>query len=175
MKQCLRVQLLLVFSLMLIPLASFSQSSAKRGTTPIPYPKLKSTGNSEADIKNHAKAVEVWKEMERKRLEYLRTNQPDASNTSSKPSKESSERILAKNQGIVSQSENSHNQRALTILDLPGYPKYITTGNPQLDEKNYQIAKAKWMEEHSDLYKQYVQQHSGHSGKLKRTTIQSGK
>ncbi|HPH81627.1 MAG TPA: hypothetical protein PL185_03595 [Flavobacteriales bacterium] len=176
MKQCLRVQLLLVFSLMLIPLASFSQSSANRGSIPAPYPKLKSTGNAEADRVNHEKAVQAWKETERIRVKSLQTTNPSVTNTKTKPGKEKADRLAKKNNGIVDKNiGKNQNQRTEVILDLPGYPKYVTTGNVELDEKNYQVAKAKWMDEHSDLYKQYVQQHSGHSGKLKRVSTTSGK
>jgi hypothetical protein len=176
MKQCLRVQLLLVFSLMLIPLASFSQSSANRGSIPAPYPKLKSTGNTETDRVNHEKAVQAWKESERIRVKSLQSTNPSVTNTKAKPAKEKADRLAKKNIGVVDKNiGKNQNQRTEVILDLPGYPKYVTTGNVELDEKNYQAAKAKWMHEHSDLYKQYVQQHSGHSGKLKRVTTTSGK
>jgi len=176
MKQCFRFQLLLLFSLMLIPLAGFSQSSATRGSTPAPYPTLKSTGNAEADRVNHMKAVEAWKENENKRVQALRSSTPGATNTTPQPSKERKERLAAKEHGTdVSKSSSKSNERSLTIIDLPGYPKYVTTGNQPLDEKNYQIAKAKWMDEHSDLYKKYVEQHSGNSGKLKRSSRNAGK
>lgn len=50
--------------------------------------------------------------------------------------------------------------RERTILDLPGYPKYIITDNPELDEKNYQLAKVKWMEENPELYRNYLREAS---------------
>lgn len=176
MKQCLRVQLLLVFSLMLIPLASFSQSSAARGSSPAPYPKLQSTGNPETDRANFTKAVKVWQENERKRVEALRSSNPSSTNTSTKVGKDKQDRLRAKETGVVApEISGKHQERSLTIIDIPGYPKYITTGNPELDEKNYQVAKAKFMDEHSDLYKKYVEEHSGHSGKLKRASANSSK
>ena len=176
MKQCFRFQLLLLFSLMLIPLAGFSQSSATRGSTPAPYPTLKSTGNAEADRVNHMKAVEAWKEKENKRVQALRSSNPGATNTTAQPGKERKERLAAKEKGTdVSKKSSKSNERSFTIIDLPGYPKYVTTGNSSVDEKNYQIAKSKWMDEHSDLYKKYVEEHSGNSGKLKRISSNSSK
>ena len=60
MKQRLRIQLVLVFSLLLmIPVLSFAQSKTASGSQPAPYPNLKSTGNPEADIKQHQKDIRV--------------------------------------------------------------------------------------------------------------------
>jgi hypothetical protein len=173
MKQLLRIQLLMALSLLLIPLSGFSQKAAQPGTTPAPLPKLQSTGNAELDKANYEKAVKTWREQERQRIERL---QSDASqkNVSTAPSSQKSKDVKDKQDGKIS-SRKSANSREVTILDLPGYPKYIATGDPAHDEKVYQAAKAKWIDENPALYKSYVEQHSVKSGKLQRRTPETSK
>ncbi|MCS6979748.1 MAG: hypothetical protein N2050_05750 [Flavobacteriales bacterium] len=43
--------------------------------------------------------------------------------------------------------------REIKVADLPGYPTYKHTGNPQEDEKRYQQEKAAWIEKNPELYK----------------------
>ena len=170
MKQCSRFQLHLLLCMLLISLAGYSQNNASGSSTPIPLPKLQSTGNAELDRANHAKAIQVWKENESKRVESLRSNPLDKGNTSGK-SKEKDHKST-----IESNSYNKDSRiRETTIIDLPGYPKYVSTGNPSMDEKIYQNAKANWINENSDVYNKYVAEHSGHSGKLKRKQVNSTK
>jgi len=169
MKQCLRIQLLMALCLLLIPLAGYSQSASQQGTTPAPYPKLQSTGNAEADRANHEKAVQAWKEQERRRVERLQSD-PAQKNVSNKPSQVKALRVAQKEAGVKVEpvAKRASAVREITIIDLPGFPKYIVTGNPSLDEKNYQEAKAKWIDENSAAYKKYVEEHSKKSGKLTR-------
>jgi len=167
MKQLFRIQLLMALSLLLIPLSGYSQKSTKPESTPAPFPKLTSTGNQEADKANYDLAVKAWKEQERQRIERVQ-NDPSQKNVSTKPSPAQKQLAKEKQEGKIIARPTS--TREVTILDLPGYPKYVATGNPSLDEKVYQEAKAKWIDENSAIYKEYVEAHSVKSGKLKRQT-----
>lgn len=175
MKQCFRFQLQLLVCMLLISLAGYSQNNASSSSTPNPMPKLQSTGNAEVDRVNHAKAVEAWKEKESKRVEQLRSNSVDSKNTSAKSNvvKTKSNSGAEKNSN-VSNSKDAR-VRETTIIDLPGYPKYISTGNPSMDEKNYQNAKADWINANPAAYNKYLADHSKGSGKLKRKQSNSTK
>ena len=175
MKQCFRLQLRLLICMLLISLAGYSQNNASSSSTPNPMPKLQSTGNAEIDRVNHKKAIEAWKEKESKRVEQLRSNSIDAKNTSVK-----SNNVKSKsNKTVKMNSEPSISKdariREITIIDLPGYPKYISTGNPALDEKNYQTAKAEWINANPAAYNKYLLEHTNGSGKLKRKQSNSTK
>lgn len=168
MKQRLRIQLVLVFSLLLmIPVVSFAQSKSTSGSQPAPYPNLKSTGNPEADIMQHQKDVQKWQKEEQQRNNSLR----NSSNLTAKPSAVSKQRLVEKEAGVApstKKSKLSKGTREITILNLPGYPKFVATGNPDLDEKNYQLAKAKWINENPDLYQKHLKEGQLKSGTLKR-------
>lgn len=168
MKQRLRIQLVLVFSLLLmIPVVSFAQSKAASGSQPAPYPNLKSTGNPEADIKQHQKDVQKWQQKEQQRNSSLQKS----TNVTSKPSSTSKQKVEGKKAGVppVAQKQKpAIGQREITIVDLPRYPKFIATGNPTVDEKNYQLAKAKWMDENPDLYQKHLKEGQLKKGTLKR-------
>ena len=175
MKQCFRLQLRLLICMLLISLAGYSQNNASSSSTPIPMPKLQSTGNAEIDRVNHAKAVEAWKVKESKRVELLRSNSVDSKNTSVK-----SNVVKSKTNTATQKSTNESNSkdariRETTIIDLPGYPKYISTGNPSMDEKNYQNAKADWINANPAAYSKYLSEHTNGSGKLKRNQSNSTK
>ena len=175
MKQCFRFQLQLLVCMLLLSLAGYSQNNASSSSTPNPMPKLQSTGNAEIDRANHAKAVEAWKEKESKRVQQLRSNSVDAKNTSVK-----SNNVNSKSKKEVQMNSNPSNSkdariRETTIIDLPGYPKYISTGNPSLDEKNYQNAKADWINANPAAYNKYLSEHTNGSGKLKRKQPNSTK
>lgn len=175
MKQCFRFQLHLLICMLLISLAGYSQNNASSSSTPNPMPKLQSTGNAEIDRVNHAKAVEAWKEKESKRVEQLRSNSVDSKNTSVK-----SNVVKSKTNTATQKSTNESNSkdariRETTIIDLPGYPKYISTGNPSMDEKNYQNAKADWINANPAAYSKYLSEHTNGSGKLKRNQSNSTK
>lgn len=166
MKQRLRIQLVLVFSLLLmIPVVSFAQSKSTAGSQPAPYPNLKSTGNPEADIKQHQKDVQKWQQKEQQRNSSLQKS----TNVSSKPSNATKQRLEEKKVGVAPSAKKQKpvaGQREITIVNLPGFPKFIATGNPALDEKNYQAAKAKWMEENPELYQKHLKE-----GQLKNRTL----
>ncbi len=175
MKQCFRFQLHLLICMLLISLAGYSQNNASSSSTPNPMPKLQSTGNAEIDRVNHAKAVEAWKVKESKRVELLRSNSVDSKNTSVK-----SNVVKSKTNTATQKSTNESNSkdariRETTIIDLPGYPKYISTGNPSMDEKNYQNAKADWINANPAAYSKYLSEHTNGSGKLKRNQSNSTK
>jgi hypothetical protein len=174
MKQCFRFQFHLLICMLLISLAGYSQNKASNAS-PIPMPKLQSTGNVEVDRANHAKALQNWKEQERNRVEQLRSNSLDSKNPSAK-SKVAKTKSNTQSSSVKSNSVGKDDRiRETTIINLPGYPKYISTGNPSLDEKNYQNAKADWINANPEEYSKYVSEHSGHSGKLKRNTSKSTK
>ena len=161
--------------MLLISLAGYSQNNASSSSTPNPMPKLQSTGNAEIDRVNHAKAVEAWKVKESKRVELLRSNSVDSKNTSVK-----SNVVKSKTNTATQKSTNESNSkdariRETTIIDLPGYPKYISTGNPSMDEKNYQNAKADWINANPAAYSKYLSEHTNGSGKLKRNQSNSTK
>jgi hypothetical protein len=173
MKQLFRIQLVMALSLLLIPLSGFSQKTSQPGNTQSPFPKIKSTGNQEVDKANYELAVKAWREQERQRIERLQSD-PSQKNVGTTPSPTKKQLVKEKQEGrVVSKSSNS--TREVTILDLPGYPKYVASGNPSIDEKVYQEAKAKWMDENPAIYKQYVEAHSVKSGKLQRRTPETSK
>ena len=45
----------------------------------------------------------------------------------------------------------------ITMVDLPGFPVYLNTGNTRTDIENYKIAKDKWIIEHQELYNKYLE------------------
>jgi hypothetical protein len=135
-----------------------------------------STGNPEADRINYEKAVKEWNEAERLRVQGLRKDAAGR-NVSTKPI--AKEKVKPEHRVSQDAAVSAGKAREITIIDLPGYPKYIVTGDPQLDEKNYQAAKAKWMNENSAIYEKYVKEHSATSSKngniQKRKPVESSK
>lgn len=43
-----------------------------------------------------------------------------------------------------------------TPVLIDGFPQYEDTGNPEIDKKNYQIRKQKWVEENPEKYQEYI-------------------
>lgn len=172
MKKCLRIQLLMALSLLLIPLSGFSQKADSNGETPAPFPRLISTGNSEVDKTNYEEAVRAWKETERQRVIRER-KASDASNLSnaSNPSQASKAKMQKSETPLNDYGKGMKNVREITIIDLPSYPKYISTGNPKLDDLNYQKEKTKWIEENPTLYKDYLNSHSKTSSNEKKERL----
>jgi hypothetical protein len=162
MKQCLRVQLLTAICLLLIPLAAISQNQGSKSDQPTPFPKMKSSGNPDADRINYKKAVKEWNDSERKRVEQLRKD-ASGQNLSARPVVK--EKAKTGHQVTPNAAVAAGKAREITILDLPGYPKYIATGDPVQDEKAYQAAKTKWMNENQSAYDKYVKEHSASSSK----------
>jgi len=161
--------------MLLISLAGYSQNNASSSSTPNPMPKLQSTGNAEIDRANHEKAVQAWKEKESKRVEQLRSNSVDAKNTSVKSNVVKSKSNTGDQKSYNASNSKDSRIRETTIIDLPGYPKYISTGNPSLDEKNYQNAKADWINANPAAYNKYLSEHSKGTVKLKRNKSNSTK
>ncbi|MCB0820811.1 MAG: hypothetical protein KDC13_09320 [Bacteroidetes bacterium] len=152
---------------MLIPLAAISQNQGGKSENPAPFPKMQSTGNIEADRINYEKAVKEWNEAERMRVQKLQQDASKSNISSKRIEKEKSKPV---HQASANEKVAAGKAREITILDLPGYPKYIVTGDPVQDEKNYQIAKSKWMSENQETYEKYVKEHSAkssQSGNLK--------
>jgi hypothetical protein len=148
--------------LLLIPLSGFSQKYSQQSETPASYPKLIATGNPDLDKSNHEKAVQAWKQQERERIERLQLEK-GSTNVSSKPVPREKGNVGSEN-GSFSRSSKS-SSREIELVDLPGFPKYVITGDTRADEKSYQAAKAKWMDENPELYKEYIQKNSGNSNK----------
>ncbi len=86
------------------------------------------------------------------------------------------EKAIPSNKADGSSKVSKKNTREIEVLDLPGFPKYIITGDTKADEKNYQAAKAKWMDENPEVYKESVDKHTGNSGnKLNRKKPEASK
>lgn len=168
------MQLILAISLLLIPLSGFTQNSDSNGGVPAPFPKLISTGNPEVDRTNYENAVKDWKEAERQRIikERKATQGVNLSNASS-PNQASKVKMQSNEAASSDYGKGMKNVREITIIDLPGYPKYISTGNPKLDELNYQKEKAKWIDDNPNLYKEYINSHSKTSSKEKKERLRS--
>ena len=49
------------------------------------------------------------------------------------------------NSGVISQGQR-------TNVDLPGFPVFVNTGNPEADNLNYQNAKKAWVENNQKVY-----------------------
>lgn len=47
-------------------------------------------------------------------------------------------------------------KREMTLIDLPGFPKYEITGDAKADELRYQEAKAKWIRENPEAYQKLL-------------------
>lgn len=170
MKQRLRIHLALAFSLLLmIPMLGLAQSHSGNGSQPAPYPKLKTSGSTEAVKKQHEMDVKKWQEQERLRNERIKAG----TNTTPKPSAEKQQRLAEKMAGVAPakpSSRVSKGTREKVLVDLPGFPKYVYTGDVQADEKNYQLAKAKWMNENPELYEKYIKENRFTNRQLSRPT-----
>jgi hypothetical protein len=172
MKQFLRVAMLqALFVVLLSPLSGKAQQQTTNSLTPIPYPVLKSTGNPEVDKKNHAEAVKRWEIAEKKRNESLKSS-------GSSTNKLSGQRDLSAQEAKI-QKEIQKNptkfHREITIIDLPGYPKYIASGNPKEDDERYASEKAEWISKNEAAYQKYLQDASSkQNNKLKRSPKSSG-
>jgi len=168
MKQRLRNQLLLTVSfLLMVPLMFLAQSQSSSEPRPAPYPGLKAKSSPSEVQKQHEKDVQQWKEAERLRNENLKNSR----NTSPKPSADKQKRLAEKMAGVAPAKTNGKvnpQHREVKYVNLPGYPAYVFTGNPALDEKNYQLAKAKWMDENKALYEKYIRENKKSDRKLSR-------
>jgi hypothetical protein len=69
---------------------------------------------------------------------------------------------IAKKMELVNQPKNNKKQVSDTprkpvstqLVNEPGFPPYISTGNKTQDDANYAAAKQKWIQEHPDRYKE---------------------
>jgi len=172
MKQFLRVAMLqALFVVLLSPLSGNAQQQTSGSLTPIPYPVLKSTGNPDVDKKNHEEAVKRWEIAEKKRNESLKSN--GTSNSSAGTQRDLSAQEAKIQKELQKNPEKFH--REITIIDLPGYPKYIATGNPKEDDARYDSEKAIWISKNETLYQNYLQDASSKkTNQLKRSPKQAG-
>jgi hypothetical protein len=87
--------------------------------------------------------------------------QPDKGTLSNKREQlhQNNKKIQPSNQTPAKTNKNT-TKREHTIVDLPGYPKYISTGQPEKDEITYQRAKALWIKENQHIYQNYLKEQS---------------
>ncbi len=55
------------------------------------------------------------------------------------------------------------------LSDLPGFPVYHNTGNKEIDDVNYGVAKGNWIKENEDIYNLY-----NFHGSLKTSVVLTG-
>jgi len=147
--------------LLLLPAAVSAQNNSNGNLKPNPYPVLKSTGNPISDKLAHEQAVKDWNEKELKRNQILKEvqNSPVSGEVKNDPSHSKNlERKEAMARENDAEKSNVSNVRQTTIIDLPGFPKYVSTGNFELDEKNYSENKTKWMNDHPEEYQIYLKE-----------------
>jgi hypothetical protein len=53
--------------------------------------------------------------------------------------------------GTLSVNPNKDTDKKAAV-DLPGFPVYVNTGNKELDDNNYRIAKDLWIQNNQELY-----------------------
>ncbi len=147
MKQRFRLKRLLVLGIVLaLPVLSFAQAgNANRSSQQAPYPILKNTGDRTADLKRFEAEVEKWRNAEQKRNA---SNKVELKTAASKSDKAGS---LSTNQKL---EKSGH--REIVRVNIPGFPSFYATGNPEADEKAYQLAKARWMDENPEVYEKYL-------------------
>jgi len=160
MKHFTSFQLQFAFMLLLLlPVAVSAQKNSNENLKPFPYPVLKSTGNPTLDKQTYERSVKEWNEKELIRNQNLKQVQSTPLTKELKSDAIDSRNLESKK--AVSQQNESNiayipTIRQTTIIDLPGYPKYVSTGNFELDEKNYQMNKAKWINDNPEVYKNYL-------------------
>lgn len=142
----------------MLPIALLSQNRAINNGTPNPLPVLKSTGNPTLDKQTYEQELKDWKQLESIRnKEFNNSNTPV---TNSVKEDEFIQKKLARKEGLGKREESANESntffRQTTIIDLPSFPKYVSTGNTTLDENNYQENKSKWINEHPELYSNYL-------------------
>jgi hypothetical protein len=162
MKHFTSFQLQFAFALLLLfPLAVSAQNNSNGNLKPNPYPVLKSTGNPVSDKIAHEQAVKDWNEKELKRNQILKEvqNAPLSGDVKNDPSRSKNlERKESMSKTTDVEKSNVSNIRQTTIIELPGFPKYVSTGNFELDEKNYSANKAKWINENPEAYQNYLKE-----------------
>ena len=160
MKHFTSLQLQFAFILLLLlPIAVSAQNKLNGDSKPAPYPVLKSTGNPSIDKQVYEKAVKEWNAAELNRNQELKKVQNSPLSGDMKNDATISKNIERKESFAKendAQAKPIPTIRQITIIDLPGYPKYVHTGNADLDEKNYQQNKSKWMQENPAAYEKYL-------------------
>ena len=148
MKNILRIRNLAAAGLLIMaPLFGSAQSNGA-SQQPAPYPTPNFTGNSEQDIRQHDQAVEQWKQQEKSRNEELNNKTNLSSSNSSKS---------AKSAAREAQISGAKEPRKIQYVAIPGFPPFVATGNIDLDNANYERAKADWMAAHPQEYEAYLQ------------------
>jgi hypothetical protein len=162
MKHFTSFQLQFAFALLLLfPFAVSAQNNSNGNLKPNPYPVLKSTGNPLSDKLAHEQAVKDWNEKELKRNQILNQvqNAPlsgDVKDDLTHSKNLERKKSMSKNSDV--EESKASNIRQTNIIDLPGFPKYVSTGNFDLDEKNYSVNKSKWINENPEVYQNYLKE-----------------
>ena len=90
---------------------------------------------------------------DRDREKAARANKLNAKN---KPTISETEREKMIRAGKIDADKKQARSKEITIVDYPGYPKYVETGNADLDSRNYQKAKMKWIKENPKAYEEIL-------------------
>lgn len=147
--------------LLLLPVAVSAQNKSNGEIKPAPYPVLKSTGNPTLDKQAYEKAVKEWNAVELERNQELKKvqNSPLSGEVKNDATiSKNIERKASLSNSNEAQEKSTTSIRQTTIIDLPGYPKYVRTGNDDLDEKNYQQNKTKWIQENPAAFEKYLKE-----------------
>jgi hypothetical protein len=136
------------------------------------FPVYQNTGNPEQDQLNYAKAKDAWINANPKayaqEIDELETQSTPATGSgesvemvstpingfqpSGNPSTyeaEKKEWISANPAAYSNSIEKADNY---SKVDLPGFPVFVNTGNPELDNANYKRAKQEWISNNQELY-----------------------
>jgi hypothetical protein len=89
---------------------------------------------------------------EREQEKAKRANQQN----SNKPAMSEVEKEKMIRAGRLEADPKQKRSKEITIVDYPGYPKYIETGDADLDSRNYQKAKMKWIKENPKAYEEIL-------------------
>lgn len=81
---------------------------------------------------------------------------PNDRTLSTTPALTDREREKMSNANKYGAEKGAVEKRDITIIDLPGYPKYEMTGDAKADELRYQEAKAKWIRENPEAYQKLL-------------------
>lgn len=63
---------------------------------------------------------------------------------------------IQQNPTLYSNANKQVKEETKVIMDLPGYPVYVNTGNKELDDARYNQAKLIWIQNNQELYKQQM-------------------
>ena len=110
------------------------------------FPIMQNTGNPELDKQNYLNAKTNWiKENQVAYDAYMSTH---------------------------STSNITSGGGSTAVTDLPGFPKYVNTGDAELDKANYSAAKELWISNNQELYNKTVNANTNTNAVRKTVTKQ---